>query len=157
MGWWEFSEVIHTKHLTQSLTHCTFPEKARSQHHHHHLHHHSSQPCSLGCHSTTMTWEGLSTSVPNERQDRSLSIPDMINQSKTQSPSLCTQSLSRVWFFVAPWTVARQAPLSIELFRQEFWSRGPFPPPRDCPNPGIDPKYLASPVLAGRFFATSAT
>ena len=31
-------------------------------------------------------------------------------------------SLSHVQFFVPPWTVARQAPLSMELHRQEYWS-----------------------------------
>ena len=36
--------------------------------------------------------------------------------------SVCTQSLSRVQFFAAPWTLARQAPLSMEFFRQEYWS-----------------------------------
>ena len=33
---------------------------------------------------------------------------------------------------------------------QEYWSGLPFPPPRDLPNPGIEPTSLA---LAGRFFA----
>ena len=32
-----------------------------------------------------------------------------------------TQSLS-VWLFVTPWTVAHQAPLSMEFSRQEYWS-----------------------------------
>ena len=30
----------------------------------------------------------------------------------------------------------------------------PFPPPRDLPHPGIEPKSLASPALIGRFFTT---
>jgi len=30
--------------------------------------------------------------------------------------------VSRVWLFVTPWTVARQAPLSVALSRQEYWS-----------------------------------
>ena len=30
-------------------------------------------------------------------------------------------SLSRVLLFVTPWTVARQAPLSMEFSRQEYW------------------------------------
>ena len=47
------------------------------------------------------------------------------------------QLLSRVWFFVTPWTVARQAPLFMELSRQEYWSGLPFPSPGDLPNPGI--------------------
>ena len=50
-----------------------------------------------------------------------------------------------------PWTVARQAPLSIEFSRQEYWSGLPFPHPGDRPNPGIQ---SASPALAGEFFTT---
>ena len=33
----------------------------------------------------------------------------------------------------------------------------PRPPPRDLPNPGIEPTSLTSPALASRFFITSAT
>ena len=55
--------------------------------------------------------------------------------------------------FVTPWTVARQAPLSMGFPREEYWSRLPFPPPGDLPNPGI---HLASPVLAGGFFITES-
>ena len=40
------------------------------------------------------------------------------------------------------------APLSMGLFRQEYWSMLPFSPPEDLPNPGI--KAL-SPALAGFF------
>ena len=52
---------------------------------------------------------------------------------------------------VIPWTVALQAPLSMGVSRQEYWSGLPFPPPEDPPNPGIKPE---SPALAYRFFAT---
>ena len=31
-------------------------------------------------------------------------------------------SLSRVWLFVTPWNVARQALLSMELSKEEYWS-----------------------------------
>ena len=51
---------------------------------------------------------------------------------------------SRVQQFVTPWTVARQAPLSMGFSRQEYWSGFPFPLPGDLPDPGIKP---ASPVL----------
>ena len=37
----------------------------------------------------------------------------------------------------------------MDVFRQEYWSGLPFPPPRDLPDPGIQP---ASPALAGGFF-----
>ena len=36
-------------------------------------------------------------------------------------------------------TVARQAPLSMEFSKQEFWSGLPFPAPGDLPDPGIEP------------------
>ena len=52
--------------------------------------------------------------------------------------------LSCVWLFATPWTVAHQAPLSMELSRQEHWSGWPVPPPRDLPSPGIK---LRSPAL----------
>ena len=46
-----------------------------------------------------------------------------------------------------PWTVALQAPLSMQFSRQEYWSGLPFPSPGDLPDPGFKP---ASPALAGR-------
>ena len=50
-----------------------------------------------------------------------------------------------------------QAPLSMELSRQEYWSGLPFPDPGNLPDPGTKPMSLLSPVLVGRFFTTSAT
>ena len=44
---------------------------------------------------------------------------------------------------VTPWTVARQAPLSMEFSRQEYCSGLPFPSPGDFPDPGIEPGYPA--------------
>ena len=41
------------------------------------------------------------------------------------------------WLFAIPWTVACQAPLSMEFSRQEYWSGLPFPSPGDLPYPGI--------------------
>ena len=58
-------------------------------------------------------------------------------------------TLSRVWLCAIPWTVARQAPLSLEFSRQEYWSGLPFPSPGDLPHGGTE---RASPTLAGRFF-----
>ena len=51
--------------------------------------------------------------------------------------------LSHVQFSVALWTAAHQASLSMGFSRQEYWSGLPCPPPRDIPNPGVEP---ASPV-----------
>ena len=50
-----------------------------------------------------------------------------------------------------PWTVARQAPLSMGFSRQEYCSGLPCSPPQDLPDPGIK---LRPPALAGRFFTT---
>ena len=50
-----------------------------------------------------------------------------------------------------------QAPLSIGLSWQEYWSGLPCPSSRNLPDPGIKPVSLPSPALAGRFFTTSAT
>ena len=41
--------------------------------------------------------------------------------------------------FVTPWTVGRQASLSMGLSRQKYWSGLPFPSPGDLPDLGIEP------------------
>ena len=61
----------------------------------------------------------------------------------------------RVQLSATLWTIALQAPLSMVFSRQEYWSGLLCPPPRDLPNPGIEPRSLTSPVLAGGFFTTS--
>ena len=50
---------------------------------------------------------------------------------------------NRVQLFVTLWTVACQAPLSLEFPRQEYWSGLPCPPLGDLPNPGIKPESPA--------------
>ena len=47
------------------------------------------------------------------------------------------------------WIVAGQTPLSMELFRQKYWSGLPFSLTRDLPDSEIEPVY---PALAGEFF-----
>ena len=61
---------------------------------------------------------------------------------------------SRVQLSVTPWTVARQAPLSMGFPRQEYWRGLPFPPPGDLLDTWIKPESSVSPVLAGGFFTT---
>jgi len=53
----------------------------------------------------------------------------------SKSMCVCVSVLSHVLLFVAPWTVACQAPLCVEFSRQEYWSGLPFP--QDLPDPGI--------------------
>ena len=50
-----------------------------------------------------------------------------------------------------PWTVAHQAPLSMGLSRQEYWSGLPFSSPGDLPNPQIEP---GSPALQAESLTT---
>ena len=59
---------------------------------------------------------------------------------------LCTQLLSCVQLFAAPWTVARQAPLPVE-----YWRGLPCPPLGDLSHLGTKRMSLASPALAGGF------
>ena len=68
---------------------------------------------------------------------------------------LCAQLLSLVQLLEIPWTVACQAPLSMEFSRQEYWNGLPFPPPGDLPNPRIEPQSLAFLALGGKFFTTA--
>ena len=65
---------------------------------------------------------------------------------------MCVCVLSCVRLLATPWTVARQAPLSLRFSRQEYWRGLPCPPPGDLPNPETEPM---SPALAGGFFTTA--
>ena len=51
-----------------------------------------------------------------------------------------------------PWTVARQAPLSMGFSRQEYRSGLPFPPPGDLPNSWIESTSPAFPALRADSF-----
>ena len=50
--------------------------------------------------------------------------------------------LNSVQLFVTPCMVACQAPLSMEISRQEYWSGLPFPSPVDFPDPQIELRSL---------------
>ena len=62
------------------------------------------------------------------------------------------QSLSRVRLFATPWTVARQAPLSLGFSKREYWSGLPCPSPGNLSHPGIQPVSPLSLSLASGFF-----
>ena len=47
---------------------------------------------------------------------------------------------------MTPWTVAHQAPLSVQFSRQEYSSGLPFPALGDLPNPRMETASLKSPV-----------
>ena len=56
---------------------------------------------------------------------------------------------------MTPWTVAHQAPLTMGILQARILDWVPISYSSDLPNPGIEPMSLASPPLAGGFFATA--
>ena len=83
---------------------------------------------------------------------------DLENGGKLRIHCACVPSrFSHVWLFVIPWTVSRQASLSMGFSRQEYWSGLPRSPPGDLSNPGIVLASLVSHPLADGFVTTSPT
>ena len=69
---------------------------------------------------------------------------------------MCVLScFSHVRPFATPWTVARQAPLTLGFPSQENWSGLPLPSPGALPILGIKPTSFMSPALAGGFVITA--
>ena len=60
-------------------------------------------------------------------------------------------TLSVVSDSATPRTVVREAPLSMEFSRKEYWSGLPFPSPGNLPDPGMELVFAVSPELAGIF------
>ena len=58
--------------------------------------------------------------------------------------------------FVTPWTVAHQAPLSMDFSRQEYWGELSLPTPGELPHPGTEALSFESLALTGGFFTTEA-
>ena len=65
------------------------------------------------------------------------------------SSSCMLTRFHRIWLLPTPWAVARQAPLSMGISKQEDRSGLPFPSPGDLPDPKIKP---VCPAQAGIFF-----
>ena len=82
------------------------------------------------------------------RLPRAFSLRRVLLQCHSSPVLLFSHSVTSNSFMTA-WTIACQAPLSMELSRQECWSGLPFPSSGHLPNPGIEPM---SPALAGGFF-----
>ena len=75
---------------------------------------------------------------------RTCSRIDVAGTDQRKQEAVKVKLLSRVQLFTTPWSIAHQAPQSMEFSRQEYWSGLPFPSPGDLANPGIEP---ASPAL----------
>ena len=87
-----------------------------------------------------------------KQTDSNVHFKSMFSFSKTgadEKERKKVKSLSHVRFLVTPWTVAYQAPPSMEFSRQEYCSGLPFPSPGDLTDPGIEP---GSPALQENTF-----
>ena len=60
----------------------------------------------------------------------------------SQQINNCCFLVAELCLFVIPWTIARQAPLSMGFSRQEYWSGLPFPSLGDLLNPWIEPASI---------------
>ena len=60
---------------------------------------------------------------------------------------VCASLLSHAQLFATPWTVARQAPLSMGFFMQDTGVDCHTVPPGDLPDAGIKPDSPVSPSL----------
>ena len=69
------------------------------------------------------------------------------------SQFMCALSLRCVWLFAITWTVACQAPLSMEFPRREHWRGLPSPPPGDHQPRDWTQVFC----IAGGFFTVWAT
>ena len=63
-----------------------------------------------------------------------------VSTSQNQSSWRGVLGVAGVRLFATLWTLAHQAPLSVEFSRQEYWSGLPFPSPGNLPNPGVEPR-----------------
>ena len=88
--------------------------------------------------TTSASMEGLSEAILCIR------VLQRNRTSKVYIYTVVVKSLSCVWLFGTPWTVAHQVPLSVGFPRQGYWSGLPFPSPGDLPDPGIEPPAWTS-------------
>ena len=104
-------------------------------------------------------WEGIRETTANQpawclaQAETNQSLQISASQTYLPLKQSCRKwkwnclSLSCVWLFVTPWTVACHAPLSMGFSRQEYWSGLPCPSPGDLPDPEIKPPALQADSL----------
>ena len=74
-----------------------------------------------------------------------------INQVYTYVCVFMLSRFSHVQLFAILWTAVHQAPLSMGVSRQEYWSQLPLLSPGELPGPGIEAVSPVSLTLAGGF------
>ena len=77
-------------------------------------------------------------SPTGESQYESKCITQPLLVAGFETKKVKVKSLSCIRLFATLWTVAHQAPPSMEFSRQEYWSGLPYPSPEDLPDPGIE-------------------
>ena len=88
--------------------------------------------------------------IHNYRGDGNIDLQNIIADGSSSPfviPVCVCELLNSVQLSVTPCTVARQASLSVEFSRQEYWSGLPCPSAWDLPNPGTEPASPVSPAL----------
>ena len=108
---------------------------------------HLSQPSGLtGGHTPTLTQhekQSCPSALSGSKQAREPVVCSQLPPAIAGVPIKWTWKWSCVQLFGTPWTVAHQAPPSLEFSRQESWSGLPFPSPGDLRDPGIKPRSAA--------------
>ena len=94
-----------------------------------------------------MRYHNISTRMAN-RCWKGCEVTELLYIAGRDAKQQVWYSLNCVRPFATAWTVAHQAPLSMKLSRQEYWSGEPFLSSRDLPNPGIKPRSPALQVDA---------
>ena len=114
--------------------------------------------------TTDLAWPGCSRLSNAHCKDTHVLIPGTCECElvpRRHFVWVCAQSLSRVQLFVTPWTVACQAQAFFHgifqprILQWDLLGHGIFQARKlewDLPNPRIEPAFLASTPLAGRFF-----
>ena len=107
----------------------------------------------MATHSSTLAWKIPWAEEPVSLQ--SIGSQRVGHDSVTKLSLLLLSSLENVCVCVCVlvvqsyptlcdlWTVAHQAPLSMEFSRQEYWTGWPFPSPGDLPDSGVKPRSPA--------------
>ena len=83
--------------------------------------------------TTSVTWEAPSTT--HIYCFKALSLGVVCYASVDNWYTACAKSLSPVWLFVPPWTVAHQAPLSMGILQARILEWVAYPSPGGLPNP----------------------
>ena len=87
----------------------------------------------MAIHSSTLAWEIPWTENPGRLQSMEL---QRVGHDWVTSLHFTLSHFSQVRFFVTPWTVVFQVPLSMGFSRRVYWRGLSCPPPGDLPDPG---------------------